>query len=110
MATPDLTDERLAWLAVRDELRKRSRRGLGQLLLRLGGALPSSSTMSYSNWVSDPVSAREHRNARMIRYSIAVDALVAHLSEDERAILRRDGTLPDWFLPRVLQDAKTVRF
>jgi hypothetical protein len=110
MATPSLTDGRLAWLAVRDELRKQSRRGLGQLLLRLGGALPASSGMSITSRVSAPVSAREQRNSRMIRYSIVVDAMVRHLSDEERAILRADGTVPAWFLPRVLEDAKSVRF
>jgi hypothetical protein len=109
MATPSLTDGRLAWLAVRDELRKHSRRGLGQLLLRLGGAVPVSHGMSITSRVSAPVSAREQRNSRMIRYSIVVDAMVRHLSDEERAILRADGTVPAWFLPRVLEDAKSVR-
>ena len=111
MDTPDLRDDRLAWLAVRDELRNRSRRGLGQLLLRLLGALPASSVvMSRANWMSEPVDAREQRDSRMIRYAIAVDTVASHLSDEERAILRADGTVPAWFLPRVLEEAKSVRY
>ncbi len=97
MATPSLTDERLAWLAVRDELRKRSRRSLGQLLWRLGGAMPSSSNvMSITSNVSEPVVVREQRSSRMIRYSIVVDDMVRHLSDEERVILRADGAVPAW--------------
>jgi hypothetical protein len=112
MATPNLTDERLAWLAVRDELQRRSSRGFGQFLLRLGGAMPGvqGNGMSITSRVSAPTGAREQRNARMVRYGIAVDDLSRRLSPDERTTLREHGTVPDWFLPLVIEYAKTVRW
>jgi hypothetical protein len=46
----------------------------------------------------------------MVRYGIAADDLSRRLSPDERATLREHGTVPDWFLPQVIEYAKHIRW
>jgi hypothetical protein len=100
-----VTDERLAWLAVRDELERESRRlGLRGWLLAVltggGGGLPSASasragpTVGRARW-------RERTSERMGDYALAVDDVAQQLSDDERRVLRATGQVPDWFLEAV---------
>jgi hypothetical protein len=101
----NVTDERLAWLAVRDELARESRRlGLRGWLLAVltggGGALPSASasragpTVGRARW-------RERTSERMGDYALAVDDVAQRLSDEERRVLRASGQVPDWFLDAV---------
>jgi hypothetical protein len=89
VATQRLRDERLAWLAVRDELNKRVyRRQLVATVFTLGMM---------------PGLTRSWASRRMTRYGITADQLATHLSHGERQVLRASGQAPDWFLPAVLR-------
>ncbi|MFE2579113.1 hypothetical protein [Streptomyces sp. NPDC059378] len=92
---PNVTDERLCWLIVREELQKKTSklRFLGWVTVlfsgrtrgaRLGGDL-----------------RREHASDKMSDYAVAVDAAAQTLSADERKHLRTAGEVPDWFLADV---------
>jgi hypothetical protein len=82
-------DERLAWLAVRDELTRRvHRRRMWDTLISLGLA---------------PAATREWERERLSRYSLVVDGLAQKLSEEERRVLRETGRPPAWFLKAVLR-------
>lgn len=85
-----LTDERLAWLAVRDEV---ARRTPPPLLLRILGA----ATLDYGSGDA----ARDVRDSRRRRYMFAVDDAAGRLNADERRLLRQTGQVPAWFLPYV---------
>jgi hypothetical protein len=92
-----LTDERLAWLAVRDYCDRQASGHSGgfwlaTILTRRGGA----STRG------------EQRRKKMEAYAFIVDDLVRHLSPEERAHLRASKTLPDWFLPRVDEEFRAM--
>ena len=89
MATRRLRDERLAWLAVRDELNKRvDRRRMVATLFTLG-MLPGAT--------------RSWAIRRLTKYGIVVDQLATRLSDAERQVLRDSRQVPDWFLPAVLR-------
>lgn len=112
MPTPRLRDERLAWLAVRDQLERRSRRGVFGILMRFLGARRRLSAARFAGlstaWVAEE-QRKEHLSARMMRYSIVVDRLARQLSAEDRQMLRDTGAVPEWFLPRVLAEAPKVR-
>ncbi|AEW98276.1 hypothetical protein [Streptantibioticus cattleyicolor] len=105
---PNVTDERLCWLAVRDYVDKKSRRTgpLGVLFMVLaasgGTGGPNGST------VGGPAGAglagdlrRDKASSRKARYALAVDIAPDTLSADERRHLRATGEVPAWFLPDV---------
>jgi hypothetical protein len=97
MAPPKVRDERLAWLAVRDELARRSRRGPFTFLRRVFGNLAPTGT-GLGTDVTVP-----SRNRRMRRYSFAVHDVAQRLDAREREALRTTGRVPDWFLDAVVK-------
>lgn len=86
-------DERLAWLAVRDQLNRRSRRR--SVLGRLLGNLTPTGTGFGTDLTRGSV------KSRMMRYSFAVEDVAQRLSPQERQVLRATGEVPDWFLDAV---------
>jgi len=101
--TVNLTDERLCWLAVRQELRERTRGGGIWTWLRVsGGDLRSARGLG-----SDM--ARQRRADRMADHAVAVDQAAQKLNAEERRLLRASGRVPDWFLPEVERLAEAER-
>jgi hypothetical protein len=94
-------DERLAWLAVREQLIRRSRR---RSFLRrvLGNMLPTAHGLG-----SDLT--RSAIKGRMMRYSFAVDDVAQRLRPEEREVLRATGQLPDWFMDAVESRVRELR-
>jgi hypothetical protein len=92
-------DERLAWLAVQPELRRRSNRygplSVLAILLTLG--------------LITNLRRRRKPAERMRVYSVAVDHVAGFLDDRERATLRAGGTVPPWFLKEVERSARAVR-
>ncbi|MEV0271949.1 MAG: hypothetical protein HOV71_09650 [Hamadaea sp.] len=84
-----LTDERLCWLAVRDQIEAKTRPSLLMRILSAGS----------SRYGHDE--ARSHQRDHMGAYAEAVFDAAQELSADDRRILRRNGVVPDWFLARV---------
>jgi len=84
-----LTDERLCWLAIRDEIEKKTRPSLLMRILSAGS----------SRYGHDE--ARGHQRDHMGAYAEAVYDAARDLSADDRKMLRRNGAVPDWFLARV---------
>jgi hypothetical protein len=90
-----MRDERLCWLAVRDELQRRAGRRFGVRLLYLSGAL----------WNRD---RHEAENAGLAAYSFPVSDAAAKLSPEEREVLRSTGQVPPWFLAEVERLRRTA--
>jgi hypothetical protein len=103
VAPPKARDERLAWLAVRDELARRSRSRPMTFLLRIVGNL-APTRQGLGSDVSSPVVSR-----RMRRWSFAVHDVAQRLDAEERAVLRTTGQVPDWFLGAVRQRYRELR-
>ncbi|MFJ7964411.1 hypothetical protein [Streptomyces sp. NPDC096324] len=100
---PNVTDERLCWLVLRDELSKRSsKRGF----LGWFGALI---TRNVEGAEISGVERRGRRSERMTHYSIAVDASAQKLSAEERQHLRTTAQVPDWFRPDVQRRYEEIR-
>jgi hypothetical protein len=78
-----LTDDRLAWLAMRDYVRSKCK---PSGILRILGAMSE---------------AREFATDKAQSYAFAVGDAVADLSAEDRQMLRRTGQVPDWFIARV---------
>jgi hypothetical protein len=101
---PKLRDERLCWLAVREDLmrsagRKPANAVLGVLgMIRLRVAKPGARTVG-----------EQARSRTMMRYAVAVEEVSRRLDAEERAALRATGKVPDWFLPDVRRHSRTVR-
>jgi hypothetical protein len=96
-----LTDERLAWLAVRDDLSRLARRG--SLIHRVRDALGARQTLVRRDGtvLDTGSSSRRHTSAKMSAYAVAVDEMTQELTADDRRVLRTTGALPEWFLPKV---------
>ncbi|MET7397503.1 ElyC/SanA/YdcF family protein [Dactylosporangium sp. NPDC005572] len=94
-----LRDDRLAWLAAEQRLRRRSR-GRGPL-----GWLVVVATLGA--WLIFTSRGRGAR--RMARYSVAVDHVTGFLNDEERARLRDGRELPGWFLFEVGRAERRVR-
>jgi len=92
----NLSDERLCWLAVRDELDRRSRSSGKVFLVRLLTRSPRGGPTVSGDVISD----------QMREYAFAVDDLAAELNPAERQVLRATGQVPAWFLPSVEQRVK----
>lgn len=103
MNGPKLTDERLCWLAVRDELRRKAR-GRGVVaLMRILAASPGRGRRLRSDDANELVADR------MRHYAFAVDELAERLDPQERQVLRQTGRVPAWFLGQVEQRAAEIR-
>jgi hypothetical protein len=94
-------DERLAWLAIRDQLERRSRRR--SLLRRLVGNFVPTGRGLGSDVTGGSI------KGRMMRYSFAVDDVAQRLSPEERQVLRGTGQLPEWFLEAVERRYRELR-
>jgi hypothetical protein len=84
-----LSDDRLAWLAVRDYVRSRCR---PSGFLRIVGALTRGPAGD---------EARDFASDKAHSYAFAVGDAVQDLTPDDRMMLRRTGQVPDWFIARV---------
>jgi len=103
MAPAKVRDERLAWLAVRDDLARRSRGGPFTFLRRvLGNITPTRG--GFGTDLTVPAVSR-----RMRRYSFAVHDVAQRLDAGEREVLRTTGRVPDWFLGAVTQRYRQLR-
>jgi hypothetical protein len=118
-----MRDETLAWLAVHDQLRRRSKRTFSGIVMSIFGGRGRAAARdavtslrvrttsrpgmeppptNYEQLIPRPVSAH------MVRYSLAVDELAKKLTEAERFTLRATGEVPDWFVPEVYRCAKKM--
>ncbi|QMU75512.1 hypothetical protein GXW83_06905 [Streptacidiphilus sp. PB12-B1b] len=104
---PKVSDERLCWLAVRDQLNKKANK-LGPLgwLTALAGA-GNRGGQRASGLGGDM--RREGRADTMDDYAFAVDDAAGKLSAEERAHLRATGELPEWFLGEVERLAAVIK-
>lgn len=101
---PHLNEDRLCWLAVRDQLGKQSRRpGVFGWITILGSARGRSSAALGGS------ARRDAASDRMADFAIAVDEASNGLSHEERLHLRSTGEVPDWFLADVQRRAVGVR-
>ena len=94
-----LTDERLAWLAAKPYCAQRATkasRGWLAVVLSIVGMAPAAERS-------------ERFGDTMADYGIAVDDVSRKLAADERAVLRSQNALPDWFLPAVEQQFAELR-
>jgi len=100
---PHVTDERLCWLIVRDDLRKKTSRlrFFGWLTVLFSGQ-PDGATFGGDL-------RRERLSDKMSDYSVAVDASALTLSPDERRHLRTAGEVPDWFMADVERRYQEIR-
>ncbi|MFH9983031.1 hypothetical protein ACH4ND_28135 [Streptomyces sp. NPDC017179] len=96
-----MTDERLCWLIVRDELRRKSSK-----LRFLGWFTVLAGRQSVGAEIGGDI-RRERLSDKMTDYSIAVDASAQ--SPDERRHLRTAGQVPDWFMADVEQRYQKIR-
>ncbi|WP_412540149.1 hypothetical protein R8Z50_30690 [Longispora sp. K20-0274] len=88
--THRLTDERLAWLAMRDYCDQKSRKtGLLGFISRVMSAGDANNDHS------------ERRSDKMMDYGLAVDDVARELTPAERTRLRETGMLPGWFVEAV---------
>lgn len=100
-AVPQLNDDRLCWLAVRDHVDKHSRKvglwgWMNALGARRGGGLAGDTR-------------REGMSDQKMDYAIAVDRAAEQLTNEERLHLRATGEVPDWFLEDIDRRAKEIR-
>jgi len=122
MAVPRLRDERLAWLAVRNDLDKIIRHSfMGRIRILIGGRRRSrareqtiSLRLGHAQRPTRPdrtmgdVDLPPLANKQMVKYSIAVHDVSSRMSAEERAVLRATGKVPPWFLDAVRAEAKKV--
>ena|SRR5215217_3168827 len=99
--TPRATDERLAWLAVRDYVNKRTRPSI--FLRILGSAANLDNHYSSGRTPEPPREAQGLASAKAQSYAFAVDDAARELSHEELVMLRSTGHVPDWFIARVEQ-------
>jgi hypothetical protein len=105
MAEVSLQDERLAWLAIRDELRQMCTKLPGLKLIRIFGGLNRSQTSHLARRaMSDDLADRQ-----MTKYALAADELVRKFTHEERHVLRETGQVPQWYIPTVLAEAKSIK-
>jgi hypothetical protein len=114
MTVPKLRDDRLCWLAVRDQLDRCARRGPLMVLAYMAvrrrryiGTNPRGEKL-VSSAVGEQA-GRDITGGKMRTYALAVYDVSARLSPDERQVLRTTGQVPDWFLGAVLDHPRTVR-
>jgi hypothetical protein len=110
--TPKLRDERLAWLAVRDELRRRGTNNPFKALIRVTAAARPQAKMRRDGTAVAGLRGNEDIDivkGRMMRYAYAVDDVAKRLSAEERQVLRATGEVPGWFLPEVHRRYRELR-
>jgi hypothetical protein len=114
--TERLRDERLAWLAVRDDLHRTDRRRISS---RVAAILDRRNRAAARARITGPHDGRRHdpglgdvdvpaSSTYMIRSSLAVDEVSRRLSVEERVALRETGRVPDWFLDEVKSVARHI--
>lgn len=114
VTVPKLRDDRLCWLAVRDQLHRRARRNPVMFLAYVVGRHPRyiGTNAAGERLVSNAFgqgASQDIARGKMQRYAIAAYEVSARLNPDERQALRATGQVPTWFLPAVLDQAKTIR-
>ncbi|MFF0388599.1 hypothetical protein ACFYS8_07870 [Kitasatospora sp. NPDC004615] len=97
---PNLSDDRLAWLAVRDQLNKKARRPgafgwFTAIFAFRGGSAGRQAAGMAGDMRRDAASAKLHE------YAFAVDIAAESLTAAERAHLRATGEVPPHFLAEV---------
>jgi hypothetical protein len=102
----ELTDERLAWLAVRDTLTRKA--GRGSLLTRILAGR-TTVVMPDGKIVDSGDRGKERTSGKMAAYAFAVDDVAQRLSKEERQTLRSTGAVPDWFLDAVRERYQEIR-
>jgi len=105
MAEASLQDERLAWLAIRDELRETCTKLPGLKLIRIFGGLNRSQT----SHLARRALSEDLAELQMTKYALAADELVREFTYEERQILRKTGRVPEWYFPTVLAEAKSIK-
>lgn len=123
MSGPRMRDETLAWLAVKDQLERRSNRTFLSIVTRVFGGRSRAAARDAISSMRVRTTSRpgmvapkfDHENLipklvspHMVRYSLVVDELAKKLTAAERVELRSKGEVPDWFLPAVYKAAKKV--
>jgi hypothetical protein len=116
-----LSDDRLAWLAVRDRLdQERYRLTWIWIVLTLAGPpvvgyFAFGSHGAYLGFgfgaiacVAVAKTLRSQRGQRMKEYGVAVDEVMRELTPPDRQHLRATGQVPPWFLDRVLAARKPL--
>ena len=98
-----LTTGRLAWLAARPVLLKRSRPWWTTLVRILGSSSRGGSGTGSA--IARDLSS-EVIDDRLATYSVPVDRVAERLNPHEVATLREHGTLPDWFFDAVEEERK----
>jgi hypothetical protein len=110
LSRADMRIERLAWLACRDEMERRSRRWY-ESFARVLSARGSEVTVSRAGRMYPTVSRQmtdADRTRRLGVLEFAVDDVARRLSVSEQAELRVNGVLPSWFIGAVLKHAKAI--
>lgn len=110
----DVRDERLAFLAARDDLRRAASPWWLSLLrlLEVGGPrgtrgmAASSSAKGFASATRMDADARSYRMNSLV---VACDDAACRLTPLERQRLRYHGELPAWFLPEVVEQARQLR-
>ncbi|MFD0529595.1 hypothetical protein ACFQ1I_26505 [Kitasatospora arboriphila] len=102
---PNVTDERLCWLAVREQVGKKARKpGLLGWLQVLGTIMGGGQGARIGGDMR-----REAAASKMTHYTFAVDDAARALTAEERQHLRSTGEVPDWFLADVERRAAERR-
>jgi hypothetical protein len=111
---PQVNDDRLCWLAVREQLNRRAGRpGLRGWFAALAGGSMRGTTGSRrlgtgASQLGGDV-RREARSDAMADFAFAVDEAAGDLSAEERRHLRATGEVPEWFLGEVERRAAAIR-
>lgn len=102
---PNVSDDRLCWLAVRDSLDKKARKlSLFSVLAIIGSASRSRGAARLGG-----TARRDEASDKLADYAFAVDAAANNLTLEERRHLRATGEVPAWFVPDVEQRAAEIR-
>jgi hypothetical protein len=114
--TGEVTDEQLAFLAIRPALVRRSRPWWLALfrILEAGGNSAYVADRGMAKVANGGVMAKrtitaEIRGDRMADLVVACDVVAQSLSSDERTVLRLTGVVPEWFLPEVLAQSEALK-
>jgi hypothetical protein len=120
---PRLRDGQLAWLVVRARFAKEDRRSAAGIARRFFARvrrralireqvaamrIRTSGRTGMPDVQIGDIEVAGSDSPRLANLSIAVDEVARRLSDAERAALRRDGTLPGWFVPEVRKVARTL--
>jgi hypothetical protein len=105
VAEVSLQDERLAWLAIRDELRETCTQLPGLRLIRIFGGL----NRSHTSHLARRALSEDLAELQMTKYALAADDLVRRFTHEERQLLRETGRVPEWYFSTVLAEAKSIK-